>query len=65
VTGNGNDYRKRLISNTAIICELGDIILKRHPGREKTDEITLYESVGFAPLDLALSIEIYEKAVAD
>jgi ornithine cyclodeaminase/alanine dehydrogenase-like protein (mu-crystallin family) len=58
-------HQKGLISNTTIICELGDIILNLHPGRENTDEITVYKSVGFAPLDLAVAIEIYEKAVAD
>jgi len=56
-------HRKGLISKAAISGELGDIILNRLPGREKYSEITIYESVGFAPLDLAVAIEIYEKLI--
>lgn len=51
--------KKRLISKTAAIVELGDIIIKKTNGRTSAAEITLYESVGFAPLDLAVAIETY------
>jgi len=57
-------FEKGLISKEAISCELGDIVQKQHPGRENSEEITLYESVGFAPLDLAVAIEVYERAAA-
>lgn len=53
--------KKRLISNTAAIVELGDIITKKTKGRISASEITLYESVGFAPLDLAVAIETYKR----
>lgn len=56
-------HKKGLISKAAISCELGDIILKKHLGREKHSQITIYESVGFAPLDLAVAIEVYEKSI--
>jgi ornithine cyclodeaminase/alanine dehydrogenase-like protein (mu-crystallin family) len=56
-------HQKGLISKEAISGELGDIILKKSPGRENYDEITIYESVGFAPLDLAVAIEVYEKSM--
>ena len=51
------------IDNKNLYGELGDIVSGKLPGREE-DEITIYESVGFAPLDIALAIEIYEKALA-
>lgn len=56
-------FEKELISKAAVSCELGDIIQKKHTGRETSAEITLYESIGFAPLDLAVAIEVYETAV--
>jgi ornithine cyclodeaminase len=52
---------KGLIPRTTIIHELGDIIEKKVKGRTSEKEITLYESVGFAPLDLAVAIEIYQR----
>lgn len=53
---------KNLISKEVISSELGDIVSMQHPGRETASEITLYESIGFAPLDLAMAIEAYEKS---
>lgn len=52
---------KRLISKTSPIAELGDIITKKINGRMSAADITLYESVGFAPLDLAVAIETYDR----
>jgi len=50
-----------LIPRTTAICELGDIIENKIQGRTSEQEITLYESVGFAPLDLAVSIETFQR----
>ncbi|MBT3176018.1 MAG: ornithine cyclodeaminase family protein [Desulfobacula sp.] len=52
---------KGLIPRTTAICELGDIIEKKITGRSSNEEITLYESVGFAPLDLAVGIETFQR----
>lgn len=52
---------KGLIPRTTIIHELGDIIENKIEGRTSEKEITLYESVGFASLDLAVGIEIFQR----
>ena len=52
---------KGLIPRTTILSELGDVIEKKVKGRTSENEITLYESVGFAPLDLAVSIKIHQR----
>jgi len=42
---------------------LGDIVTGKIPGRENEKEITIYESVGFAALDIALAIAAYQKSL--
>lgn len=42
--------------------ELGDIVAGKIHGRENQSEITLYESVGFAALDIAVAVAAYRKA---
>ncbi|MEH0020961.1 MAG: ornithine cyclodeaminase family protein [Desulfobacter sp.] len=44
--------------------ELGNIVEETSLGRNAEQEITLYESVGFAPLDLAVATAVYRQAVA-
>jgi ornithine cyclodeaminase len=56
-------FKEGLISESAVYGELGDIVAGIMAGRESDKEITLYESVGFAALDLAVAIATYEKAV--
>ena len=51
-----------LIDKNKVYAELGAIVNGTRPGRENDHEITLYESVGFAALDLAVAIMVYEKA---
>ena len=55
---------KGLISCKTDILELGDIIINKSEGRRLDSEITLYESVGFAPLDLAVAIATYEQSIS-
>lgn len=43
------------------MAELGDVITGKTKGRSRAGQITIYESVGFSPLDLALAIEIYRR----
>jgi ornithine cyclodeaminase len=51
------------ISRTAIYSDLGDIVAGKKPGRENDQEITIYESVGFAALDIAVAAAAYRKAL--
>ncbi len=49
------------ITKSRIHGNVGDIITGKITGRETHKEITIYESVGFAALDIALAIKVYEK----
>lgn len=44
------------------LAALGDIVAGKESGREKENEVTLFESVGFSVLDIALAIGVYEEA---
>ena len=48
------------ISRSKIYGELGDIVSGKIPGREHEAEITVYESVGFAALDVAVAAVAYQ-----
>jgi|WetSurMetagenome_2_1015567.scaffolds.fasta_scaffold1538361_1 hypothetical protein len=49
--------------HTGRYAELGEIVNGSRPGRESDTEITIYESLGFAALDLAVAIAVYEKSM--
>jgi ornithine cyclodeaminase len=40
------------------LIELGDVILGRHPGRAKPEDITLFESQGLAIQDISLAVRL-------
>jgi len=44
------------------LAELGEVLVGARPGRESADEITLFESQGMAIQDLALGMEVLERA---
>lgn len=50
-----------VIPRTTAIYTLGEIVEEKSKGRRAETEITLYESVGFASLDLAVAIEVYKR----
>ncbi len=50
------------IGKDAITAELGDIVAGKASGRDDDGEITLFESVGFSVLDIAMAIGVYEAA---
>ncbi len=54
---------KGLIGRDALYSELGLIVDGQVPGRQDPAEITIYESVGFAALDLAVAVEAYQRAL--
>jgi ornithine cyclodeaminase len=45
-----------------IRAELGEVLIKAHPGRTSRDEITLFKSLGLAIEDLAAAAYVYRKA---
>jgi alanine dehydrogenase len=44
------------------VPELADVVIGRHPGRTRADEITVFDSSGTALQDVAAAIAVYEKA---
>jgi alanine dehydrogenase len=54
-------YRKRQIRKKDIHGELGEIAVKAKKGREKQDEITLFDSTGLAIQDVACGYAVYKE----
>jgi ornithine cyclodeaminase/alanine dehydrogenase-like protein (mu-crystallin family) len=51
-----------LMTREKVHAELGDVLVGRHPGRTRDDEITIFDSSGTALQDVAAAIAVYEKA---
>lgn len=56
-------FEQGQIDHSSLYAELGDIVAGKVRGRENEDEITLYESVGFAALDIAVAAAAYRKSL--
>jgi alanine dehydrogenase len=54
--------RNGKLSKEDIYADLGEIVLAQKPGRTREDEITLFESVGFALEDLVVARLAYRSA---
>lgn len=52
------------ITDGDIVAEIGDILVGNHPGRQSSDEITLFDSLGLAVEDIAAANVIYQNALA-
>jgi ornithine cyclodeaminase/alanine dehydrogenase-like protein (mu-crystallin family) len=66
VLNEAGDYllaaKEGAIGPDHIRAELGEVLIKTHPGRTSRDEITLFKSLGIAIEDLAAAAYIYRKA---
>jgi alanine dehydrogenase len=51
-----------VIAATKPVVEIGEIIAKKQAGRESTDEITLFKSVGVAVEDIAAAQLVWERS---
>ena len=54
-------FRAGEITKDKVSGSVADVLNGTIPGRERDDQITLYESVGSGVLDIALSIVVYEE----
>jgi ornithine cyclodeaminase/alanine dehydrogenase-like protein (mu-crystallin family) len=54
--------RNGKLSKENIYADLGEIVLAQKPARTSEDEITLFESVGFALEDLVVATLAYGRA---
>lgn len=52
------------VTDAHLVGEIGAVLLGRVPGRRDAAEITLFESLGVAVLDLAAAQHVYDRAVA-
>jgi ornithine cyclodeaminase len=52
-----------VLSRDQISGELGEVLLKRRPGRTSSREITVFKSVGLAVQDIVAASELYRRAV--
>ena len=50
-------FEKGRLSERQLV-ELGDVILGRHPGRAKPEDITLFESQGMAIQDISVAVRL-------
>jgi alanine dehydrogenase len=53
-----------LMTRSQVQAELADVVIGRHPGRTRDDEITVFDSSGTALQDVAAAVAVYEKARA-
>ena len=61
-TGDVHDpSEKRLLYRNKVSSPVGEVFAGTVPGRNDEKGITLYESVGFAVLDLAIAVEAYQQ----
>ncbi len=58
-----NPIKNGEITEADITGELGELIMGKTPGRENNEEITVFETVGSAVLDMVTAKRIYDKAV--
>ena len=53
-----------LLTRAQVHAEFGDVVVGRRLGRTRDDEITIFDSSGTAPQDVAAAIVVYENACA-
>ncbi len=53
-----------LISESAVIPELGEVIAGRHPGRQSPEQITVADLTGVGVQDTAISLLAYDRAAS-
>ncbi|HWO75237.1 MAG TPA: ornithine cyclodeaminase family protein [Bacillus sp. (in: firmicutes)] len=56
--------REGVLTPDDIYAELGEIVLGNRNGRQSEQEVTIFKSVGFAPMDVAVAKTIYDRAVS-
>jgi alanine dehydrogenase len=50
------------LSGWGRVCELGEIVAGKIPGRSRPDEITLFKSLGIGTWDIATAARVFERA---
>ena len=53
-----------LLKPESVTLTLGDVLLRKQPGRTRPDQITVFDSTGLAVHDIALGAEVFRRAHA-
>ena len=56
--------RAGLVTPESLRAEIGELVIGRHPGRTRADELTLFKSLGMALEDVATARMLYQRASA-
>jgi alanine dehydrogenase len=54
-----------LITRDDVHAEIGEVVTGRKPGRERPDEVTVFDSTGLAVQDCACAALVYQRLTAD
>jgi alanine dehydrogenase len=54
-----------IISRKDVYADIGQVVTGRKPGREKADEITVFDSTGLAIQDVACAAHVYRRLISD
>src|SRR5688572_12814165 len=55
----------RVMSVSGVHAELGEVVAGRKPGRERPDEIFVFDSTGTGLQDVAAAVAVYQSALAE
>jgi alanine dehydrogenase len=56
---------KGIITQEDIYGDIGEIVTKKKPGRESSEQITVFDSTGLAIQDISVASQIYRKLISD
>lgn len=56
-------FSRGLISKSNIYGDLGEVVARKKPGRQDSDEITIFDSTGLAVQDIVTDWVVYQKAI--
>jgi ornithine cyclodeaminase/alanine dehydrogenase-like protein (mu-crystallin family) len=55
---------KEIINREDIYADIGEIVTGRKPGRESSEQITVFDSTGLAVQDISAACEIYRTLIS-
>ena len=59
-----NALHAGLVTPASLLAEIGELVIGRHPGRTRADDVTLFKSLGMALEDVAAARWLYQRARA-
>ena len=56
---------KGLITRQDVSCDIGELVTGRKEGRQRPDDVTVFDSTGLAVQDVSCAFAVYEKLTSD